>query len=185
MSADYHKYIFDFEKRRVLGDFEGAYKNCPGIWPSQHEIDTVKHRLVCTHLERMEPGITLLDVGCGYGDFVAYLSQKGIDARGCDISPTAIQKGLKKHPGIKLETGDMAEGLAYGDNAFDIVLCFGVLQYHFDKLDRSLKEICRVARPGGILAISASIPDNPIGKEYVNDYGEFFEIVKKHINVST
>ena len=42
----YHAYIYDFENRRIIGDFEGAYANEDEVWPSQFELDRPKYRLI-------------------------------------------------------------------------------------------------------------------------------------------
>jgi SAM-dependent methyltransferase len=180
---DYHKYILDTNRRIIIADFEGAYQNCADVWPGQNDVNRAKHQLI-TYLVESDPGNRTLDVGCGYGDFVAYLTGRGINAIGCDISPSAIRKGLARHPkGTRLEVGDLFQGLQYPDGSFDTILVLGVFQYYLDKVDAGLSEVERLLKPDGILVLSVCIPPNPIGREHVSDYQEFVEIVSRRFRI--
>ena len=44
--ADYHQYVIDVKGRKILGDFDGAYRNCNDVWPGQHDINAMKFRIV-------------------------------------------------------------------------------------------------------------------------------------------
>jgi SAM-dependent methyltransferase len=46
-------------------------------------------------------GASILDVGCGFGDFHSYLEGKGIAVRyaGLDLQPAFIEEARKRHPG--------------------------------------------------------------------------------------
>lgn len=58
---------------------------------------------------------------------------------------------------IKLIEGD-ARNLPFDDNSFDLVYTITVLQEIPDK-NKVLKEIKRVLKPGGILAVTEFLPD--------------------------
>lgn len=184
MCGNYHKYIVDLENRKIIGNFDGAYKNCPEAWPSQHNIFTSKYRVITSYITQTESTVNVLDVGCGYGDYVSYLHKNGIDAVGCEISPTAVKAGIKRHPpGTKIEVGDLKLGLKYADDSFNVVLCLGVFQFLLDKLDSCLIELKRIMKKDGLLVLSVFIPVNPIGREYIKDYGDFMKSVRKHLYV--
>lgn len=71
-------------------------------------------------------GSTILDVGCGTGDLVSYLSDKQIkEYTGIDVFAPAIEKAQEKFPQNKFITGDF---LKYNfRNKFDFVFCSGAL----------------------------------------------------------
>ncbi|MBN1521874.1 MAG: class I SAM-dependent methyltransferase [Candidatus Aureabacteria bacterium] len=181
MKKDYHQYIFDFENNTVRGDFEGAYAHCGDVWPSQHMTSTPKHQLILNAAKDRGDNVSLLDVGCGYGDFVYFLRSRGIDAKGCDISRTAIQKGIERF-GLSgmLHEHDFLSGGFFPEHSFDIVLCLGVFQYILDKMQSGLAALKRLLKPHGLLVLSAFIPPEPIGKEHIPDYSAFYDAVKKH-----
>src|SRR5919109_5069282 len=59
-------------------------------------------------------GATLLDAGCGLGDFYDYLRERGIDARytGCDLSTPHIEAARTAYPDARFVAADVQELLA-------------------------------------------------------------------------
>lgn len=174
MTSDYHRYIYDTESRRIIGDFEGAYRDVDEVWPSQHAIGGAKFRLVRSYLR---PGDRVLDIGCGYGDFVSALRQEGIEASGIEISASAVAKGRERHGDLPLIAHDIQSGIPFPDGHFRVVVMFGVLWFILDSLDGVLSEIRRVLDQDGIAAISVGIPENPIGGEVIGNYDDFVRAV--------
>ena len=114
-----------------------------------------------------------LDIGCGVGFVVEYLSGKSFDlnAFGVDISDTAIDKSrirLKNFPGSnqRLTVLD-SQTLPFEDNFFSLVTCFDVLE-HLDEadIDATLKEIDRVIRPGGVFFGSVSCRASGVNDQF-------------------
>ncbi len=54
---------------------------------------------------------TLLDVGCGFGDFSAWLEGQGIAVKytGIDLSAELLEEGRRRYPEIELHEGDLFE----------------------------------------------------------------------------
>lgn len=104
-----------------------------------------------------------LDVGCGVGFVVEYLSGPTFDfnAFGADISDQAIERAKTRLDHIAGSAQRLAilkdQTLPYEDNSFSLVTCFDVLE-HLDKSDieSTLAEIWRVLRPGGVFFGSVS-----------------------------
>lgn len=100
----------------------------------------------------------ILDVATGTGDLAiaaAKLNPKKIT--GVDIAVQMLDVGRTKLKDrhldqlITLQTGD-SENLPFADNSFDAITCaFGVR--NFEHLEAGLKEMQRVLRPGGRIAI--------------------------------
>ncbi len=100
----------------------------------------------------------ILDVATGTGDF-AFEALKRLNpdqVTGVDISEGMLKlarvKGEERHvKNITFHKGD-SENLAFEDNTFDAVtVAFGVR--NFENLEKGLKEIFRVLKPGGRLVI--------------------------------
>lgn len=89
-----------------------------------------------------------LELGCGIGTIVNWLSQKGVQAFGSDISETAIEYGRQKYPGLPLDV-ESAEELHRKNSDFDAVLSFDVIEHLFN-VDKHLQEIARVLKPDGL-----------------------------------
>jgi len=95
----------------------------------------------------LQPGVKILEIGCGIGTVVFELAQQGHDVTGTDISPVAIEYGRAKYGGIRLEV-QPAEELTYPDGSFDVVLSFDLFE-HIARIDRHVTEVHRVLQPGG------------------------------------
>lgn len=104
-----------------------------------------------------------LDVGCGVGFVVEYLSGRTFDmeTHGVDISNLAIDRAkqrLQNVPGSEQRLHVLSsQSLPFDDDFFSLVTCFDVLE-HLDSGDiqKTLEEIWRVLRPGGIFYGSVS-----------------------------
>jgi SAM-dependent methyltransferase len=107
----------------------------------------------------LRTGERVLDVGCGTGAVARVAaSLVGADGRvvGTDFSAArlGVARSLPPPEGAAIEwhEGD-ATGLPYPDASFDVVLCQQVLHLISDRAG-ALREMHRVLRPGGRLALS-------------------------------
>lgn len=112
-------------------------------------------------LDRLTPGLDLLDVGCGPGTITVDLAARvapgrvlGID-RAEDVIAQAAELGAHR-PELDLTfaTGDVY-ALDLPDESFDVVHAHQVLQ-HLREPVVALRELRRVMRPGGTLAVRDS-----------------------------
>ena len=95
----------------------------------------------------LKGGDRILEIGCGIGTVVHELGKQGYDVIGTDISPVAIEYGLKKYAPIRLEA-QPAEELPYEDEAFDVVLSFDLFE-HIARIDLHVSQVHRVLKAGG------------------------------------
>lgn len=95
--------------------------------------------------EMITPGSSVLDLGCGDGELLAWLREnKGIKAQGVEIDPKKIQRAIAR--GVSAYQSDIEAGLAdYPDQTFDFVILSQTLQEMRYPL-RVLREMLRVGR---------------------------------------
>jgi methionine biosynthesis protein MetW len=95
--------------------------------------------------EMVEPGTKVLDLGCGEGELLQWLSEKkGVDGRGVEISGAKVKRAITR--GVSVYQGDIDQGLAdYPGQAFDYVILSQTLQETHRPL-QVLREMLRVGR---------------------------------------
>src|SRR5919198_105942 len=95
----------------------------------------------------------VLDVGCGTGEHVLLLKERGYDVMGIDGSPRAIERALSKARQRRLDARfEVADALDLSalNRTFDTVLDSGLFHvFPDDERARFLKSLASVLRPGG------------------------------------
>ena len=118
-----------------------------------------RERLV--RLARLEPGQSVLDIGCGTGSLAIAAKQRvgpGGTVRGIDASPELIARARRKarKAGVDVPfTIGVVEALPFPDGHFDAVLSTLML-HHLPREARQqcAREVRRVLKPGGrVLAV--------------------------------
>jgi demethylmenaquinone methyltransferase/2-methoxy-6-polyprenyl-1,4-benzoquinol methylase len=110
----------------------------------------------------VRPGDRVLDAACGTGDLA--LAARGAGASevvGVDFSPRMLERARRKSPAIEWVQGDILD-LPFDDASFDAATVgFGVR--NVADLERGLRELRRVLRPGGRLAVlEITTPRGPL-----------------------
>jgi demethylmenaquinone methyltransferase/2-methoxy-6-polyprenyl-1,4-benzoquinol methylase len=111
-------------------------------------------------LARVGPGSRALDVATGTGDLAIELHGRGAEVVGLDFSERMLELARVKAPEIEFVQGNALE-LAYPDASFDAVTV-GFGARNFADLDRGLRELARVTRPGGrVVILEITAPQKP------------------------
>jgi tellurite methyltransferase len=108
---------------------------------------------------RLQPGMRVLDAGCGSGRNLVYLLRSGYEVFGADSDVDAIEAVrvlaatlAPQLPGANFRA-ETVEEMSFPDGFADVVLSSAVL--HFARDDRHFEamvtEMWRVLRPGGLL----------------------------------
>ncbi|ACM19328.1 SAM-dependent methyltransferase, type 11 [Geotalea daltonii FRC-32] len=97
-------------------------------------------------------GGTALEVGCGGGILSEEIAALGFTTTGIDPSAAALQVAADHAKAGGLSIGYLqavGENLPFPDNSFDVAFCCDVLE-HVQDQTRTVAEIARVLKPGGI-----------------------------------
>jgi SAM-dependent methyltransferase len=122
---------------------------------------------------RLQPGQRVLDVACGTG-IVARTAddvvRPGGHVTGVDLNPAMLEVARRTRPDLEWCEGDV-EDLPFQTASFDAALCQSAL-FFFPDPARAVKEMARVVRVGGTVALQTYAPldDQP-------GYGPFVEAV--------
>lgn len=104
---------------------------------------------------------SILDVGCGTGDFTYRLKEFGDEIQAIDISEIAIEQAKRKHKDIEFRVGAFPFS-TFRNAYFDLVCCLEVI-YYLDEPQRRLMidEIYKILKPGGKVLFAAVTWKNP------------------------
>lgn len=96
-----------------------------------------------------KPNGRLLDIGCGNGDFLAFMSTLNWRAEGIDTDKKMIQ--ICRGRGLQVEENTL-EKQNYPDNTFDAITAKHVIEHVYDPVG-FLSECLRILKPGGYLVL--------------------------------
>ena len=121
------------------------------------------------------PGARVLDAACGTGNLAVIAAGRGCNVSGLDIASNLIaqarERARNESLAIEFTEGD-AEAMPYADASFDVVVSmFGVM--FTPRPERVVAELCRVTKPGGLIALANWTPTGFIGK--------MFQVFARHV----
>jgi 2-polyprenyl-3-methyl-5-hydroxy-6-metoxy-1,4-benzoquinol methylase len=114
-------------------------------------------KMLSNHLR---PGMTVLELGCGTGSFTRELARSGADIIAIDVSPELLEiaKADCSAPNIQFQIQN-AYALGYSEGVFDSVVGSSVL--HHLEVEKALRDIYRVLKPGGTIYFTEPNMLNP------------------------
>jgi SAM-dependent methyltransferase len=150
---------------------------------TQNEADMAFKKRVRTIFEWIAPrdDSVILDCACGRGFYLnmfRYVSQCKLV--GLELDWPVIEKAQKnvgRLPNLLLTNANIYR-LPYPDNAFDGVILSEILE-HIDRDVDGLKEVYRVLKPGGVVAITVPNANYPFWWDPINKTLE--SVFKTHI----
>jgi SAM-dependent methyltransferase len=149
--------------RRLGGMTEAPHRYTHGHHESvlrSHRWRTVENSAAYL-LPLLTPGISLLDIGCGPGTLTADFAERVAPGRVTAVEPGEAALGLARAEAARRGLGTVdfvatdVHNLDLPDGGFDVVHAHQVLQHVADPV-RALREMRRVCRPGGVVAVRDS-----------------------------
>jgi ubiquinone/menaquinone biosynthesis C-methylase UbiE len=100
---------------------------------------------------------SVLEVGCGEGELAERIERElGAEVVALDQSERMVE--LTRARGVEAHVGDVTE-LPFPDDSFDVAVAAWML-YHVPDVDRAVRELGRVLRPGGRLVAATNASDH-------------------------
>ena len=104
-------------------------------------------------LAHVRAGETVLDVGCGAGEFSAAIGAAGATPIAVDVAREALRRARERMPGLDARLWQPGEPLPLDDNSADAIWAGEVIE-HVADVAPWLSELRRVLRPGGTLLLT-------------------------------
>lgn len=165
---------------KVQRDFKNIYAHESDPWNignADSERYELYYRLITRHARRLG---TILDIGCGFGAFLARFQGTFDELTGVDMVAEAIAKGKQRFPFVHFVRGSAAElGSVIPDRQFDVIVCSDVIYYLPERGKHDLLQwISRHLADQGMAFIAAWCP----GGDYLA-YDELERLVRKYFVV--
>lgn len=161
---------------------EEYYENYWEDPEAYHDPTTPQRKaLLKKALAGLPRGGTILDVGCGRGEFCEFFVQEGFKAEGTDISQAAVSYAQKHYPMAGFHCCAVEALLPARAGQFDAVFSSEVIEHLFD-VPTYLLSINHLLKPGGLVILTT--PHHGLIKNMVIDltnYANHYDPLGQHI----
>jgi len=150
---------------------KNEWKSTADFGPSTRSRYQIFLKLVEKHLSKES---SILDVGCGSGNFLSLLKKKGyVNLYGSDFSAESINLSKKKFCESVFQA-DLKDANSFGRKKYDAVVCSEVLE-HIDDDVLAIKTLRKLLKKKGLLIISV-----PYNMKYWSQHDEFSGHVRRY-----
>ncbi len=147
--------------QRIIGD-ELFYEKLSSIedytrsWSFDHQFA----------FEKVADNDTVLDIGCGNGDFLQRLKKgKTVNLKGLELNSFMVKKCKEK--GLDVSNESITVHRVLNKNKYDVICALQVLEHVYNIKD-FLKDILYLLKPGGKIIFST-----PNNEPYYMNYGKY------------
>jgi len=135
-----------------LEELRELYKEANDDLNPAEEQDIFMQRFgkIIKTIERFQGKGRVLDIGCSYGYFLKIAQKYGWDGQGVEINDSA-SRYCREKLGLNVFSGDISDA-HYTNQSFDVITMFHILEHILDPRNY-LKEINRILKPGGLIAV--------------------------------
>jgi cyclopropane-fatty-acyl-phospholipid synthase len=126
-----------------------------GYWKQAASLDSAQEAkldLICRKL-RLEPGMRVLDIGCGWGVFMAYAAENfGVECVGVTVSKNQAAFASQHYPGLPLEF--RLQDYRDLDGKFDRIVSIGMFEHAGLAVGSNQKRDPGRLSAGGVAAVA-------------------------------
>lgn len=111
----------------------------------------------------VQSSATVLDAGCGLGQWCVFLSKFGYRVVGVDFSKEMITELKNRYRALEWQCGPI-QALPLGDSSVDAIISWGVIEHDELGPEEGLRSFLRCHRPGGLAFIT--VPTDSEAQRY-------------------
>lgn len=170
------KLTVEEKKKGVIDDYDDIARE----YAEEFFYDTSDDQYIDCFLQSLE-GTKILDVGCGNGRDCKYISQKGFDINGIDLSVGMLEIAKERVPEGKFEVMDITN-ITYPDNSYDgIISNCSLFHVPSEELPKTLESFARILKPNGklLLILQEGLGETMVEEPYrkgVHIYMNYFSL---------
>jgi SAM-dependent methyltransferase len=173
ITSDQERQYYDRQYAQFLGYPDGALRVDRGLLDRAMDDPAMpfyeRRRLYRATLRALqaEPlqSRMVLDYGCGPADFGLWMACRGAEVTLLDLSPAAVELGLRRAAvsglAVRGVAADASKLEMFRDGEFDLVFACAAL-HHTLKYAGAAEELARVMKPGARLVLCETWGGNPI-----------------------
>jgi len=155
-----------------------SYNKIAKDWDKDHQSDSWWIEGTDYFCSLFKPGDSLVDVGCGSGVKAEYLTNKGLQVTGIDISENMIELSQRRVPRAEFLVLGMEDVYSLEEEFHGVFAQASLLHVPKKKALQVVGEFAKVTKPEGFVYIAVKEkrengPDEEVKKE--NDYGYEYE----------
>ncbi len=153
-------------------DFENNFRGSP----DQICKITSNYDGLISHINNIEDKPTLLDIGCGRGEWLKKCSNLGFKTLGFELNPKMAS--MCQEMGLNVKEGDALSLLKeLPDNSFSLITVFHVIEHiSFENINLLLSECYRILNNQGLIILETPSIDN------LSVSSRLFHIDPTHVN---
>jgi ubiquinone/menaquinone biosynthesis C-methylase UbiE len=151
-----------FDKESKL--YDSWYETKMGAFADQVQTE------LAFSLFKPKKGMSVLDVGCGTGNFSIKLAKMGLNVTGIDVSDNMLDvaRDKAKKGGLSIDFINMdARDMIFEDESFDGVISMAAIEF-IQESEKVLNEMFRVVKKGGKIVIGTINRDSKWGELYLS-----------------
>ena len=133
-------------------------------WLKRESSTPRQIKIIKKHLKKLESLPKVLDIGCAEGENTFIFTKHGFNAYGVDYNKKLLNLAKKKYPSINFSVGNV-EKLKNKNEQFDLSYCINTLFY--TNLDKSVPEIMRITKKGGLAFLTLDLKITDLEKQKV------------------
>lgn len=123
---------------KLIGEFDQMYQDHTDPWEQTTREHYASEKAVAINLlARLQAESSVrrvVELGCGFGDFTARITDLGLSAVGMDISETAVLKARERHSSTEFVTGSISDHGLIKNLAPDVIVMAEITWYVLNEL---------------------------------------------------
>jgi SAM-dependent methyltransferase len=144
----------------VPSGFETLYTSFEEALRGSEKVIRDRARSYLDDLADIPLDVPVVDLGCGRGEWLELLAEKGLPAYGVDTNASYVEAGRAK--GLDVREGDARSHLSgVAPRSLGAVTALHIVEHlHVDAVIELLDLAARALHPGGVLIVETPNPDN-------------------------